>query len=489
MLRRHHAVLALVAAASSACSSAVETSDVASSEDALLSAPDLIAVGSLSGNVSDLSSETAAALENGIAGNLFGGVGSGLAYAGGNVFLGLPDRGPNAQSYDAAIDETASYVDRVHKLKLKLKPNKSTEALPYQLNATLKKTTLLYSTSPLVYGTGAGLGVGNGAPALNKKKTFYFTGRSDNFDRNQLSTYPNNARLDPESIRVSRDGKSVFISDEYGPFVYEFARSSGKRLRAFSLPSKFAVPNLYPQGDVEISANTVGRVANKGMEGLAITPDGAALVGAMQSPLLQDGGTNGRFCRLVSIDVATGATHEYAYELTNIGSATKPKYPTISDIVAVNDHQFLVDERDGKGLGDDSAAAFKQVNLIDLTGATEVSGISGDASLAGTAVAKTLLIDVVSVLTSHGIAAVDIPAKLEGLAFGPDVVLGGASYHTLFIGNDNDFTGTVTDGHHPSGIDNPNRWFVFAIPGSSLPGFEPQLIGDVGEDGDDAGDE
>jgi len=74
--------------------------------------------------------------------------------------------------------------------------------------------------------------VGNGAPALNKKKTFYFTGRSDNFDRNQLSTFPNNARLDPESIRVSRDGKSVFISDEYGPFVYEFARSSGKRLRA-----------------------------------------------------------------------------------------------------------------------------------------------------------------------------------------------------------------------------------------------------------------
>ena len=31
-------------------------------------------------------------------------------------------------------------------------------------------------------------------------------------------------------------------------------------------------------------------LTNKGMEGLAITPDGKTLVGAMQSPLIQDGG-------------------------------------------------------------------------------------------------------------------------------------------------------------------------------------------------------
>jgi hypothetical protein len=36
---------------------------------------DLIAIGSLSGNDSDLSAETAAPLENGVAGNLLGGLG------------------------------------------------------------------------------------------------------------------------------------------------------------------------------------------------------------------------------------------------------------------------------------------------------------------------------------------------------------------------------------------------------------------------------
>ena len=52
------------------------------------------------------------------------------------------------------------------------------------------------------------------------------------------------------------------------------------------------------------------------MEGLAITPDGRTLVGAMQSPLAQDGGdVKGGVTRLITIDIKTGATHEYAYQL------------------------------------------------------------------------------------------------------------------------------------------------------------------------------
>ncbi len=43
----------------------------------------LIAIGSIAGHGADLSAETAGLLENGVPGNLFGGIGSGLAYAGG----------------------------------------------------------------------------------------------------------------------------------------------------------------------------------------------------------------------------------------------------------------------------------------------------------------------------------------------------------------------------------------------------------------------
>ena len=75
-------------------------------------------------------------------------------------------------------------------------------------------------------------------------------------------------------MRISNDGLKVYISDEYGPYVYEFNRLTGVRLRSFQLPSSFYVTNLSPVGATEISDNTCGRTANKGTEGLAITPDG-----------------------------------------------------------------------------------------------------------------------------------------------------------------------------------------------------------------------
>jgi len=429
-------------------------------------AVDLIASGSISGTYEDFAIETAAPLENGIPGNRLGGMGSGLAYAGGNTFLALPDRGPNAKAYNSAVDDTASYIVRFHTLNLSLAPSDAGSPLPFTLTPMLVNTTLLSSKTPLVYGTGAGVGLGSGAPALNAvDHTHYFTGRSDNFDPAESSTNPANARLDPEGIRVSNHGRSVFISDEYGPYVYEFDRESGRRIRAFTLPGKFAVSRLSSVGAEEISGNTSGRVANKGMEGLAITPDGRRLVGIMQNALIQDGGPT---VRIVSIDIGSGRTREYAYTLTT-GSG-------VSEILAVNDHQFLVDERDGKGLGDGSNAKVKQIFLIDLQGATDVSGVTGEANLAPHAVAKTLFLDVVAVLGAHGITTNKVPAKIEGLAFGQDVVMGGRVKHTLYIANDNDYNAVV------GGLDNPNAWFVFAFDDTDLPGFAPQQLKHEHED-------
>lgn len=387
----------------------------------------LLAVGRLSGSGFDLATQTAGPLENGVAGNVLGGLGSGLAWAGGNTFIATPDRGPNATSYNALVDDTTSYISRFQTLSMSLSANAAGSSFAYSLTPTLSKTTLLSSATPLVYGSGAGLGLGSGAPTLNAVNgTNYFTGRSDNFDPSLSSTNVNNARLDPEALRVSVDGKSIFVADEYGPFVYQFDRATGERMRAFALPENLAIKNLSAQGALEISGNTTGRVANKGMEGLAITPDGKTMVGIMQAPLEQDSAKN---VRIVTIDIATGATHEYAYKLTT-GSG-------VSEIVALNDHQFVVDERDGKGLGDGSTAVAKQLFKIDITGAQDVSGLSGDLSTK--AIPKTLFVDLVALLKAKGIAADKIPAKIEGMAFGEDITIDGLLTHTLYVANDNDF--------------------------------------------------
>ncbi|HKP59616.1 MAG TPA: esterase-like activity of phytase family protein [Polyangiales bacterium] len=467
--------LALALMAGCAAPTASDEALGASAAALTLAPPQLIAIGTLDGSGPDRSSETAAPLENGVIGNLLGGIGSGLEYLGGRTFLALPDRGPNALEYQTAVDNTTSYIPRFHTLRLSLRANRADAALPYTLTPQLLDTTLLYTRDALTYGSGKEVELGDGTPALNTRRLHYFSGRSDNFDPTKPSTFAGHGRFDPEGIRVSRDRRFVYITDEYGPFVYEFERSSGRRTRVFALPSEFASTQLNAVGDTEIELNTAGRVSNKGMEGLAITPDGRTLIGAMQSPLAQDGGVAARYLRLVSIDLRSGAIDQYAYELTNIGTAEKPKYPTVSEILAINDHEFLVDERDGKGLGDDSEAKYKRIYHVDLRAAQEVSDIFGEADLTGKAVAKTLYLDVVTALAAHGIAGTDVPAKLEGLAFGPDLRIGGVRKHTLFISTDNDFLPTLTDTAHPAGIANPNTFYVFAIDARSMPSVTADL--------------
>ena len=83
----------------------------------------LLAVGTLdqsrAGSFADLSGLTYK-LENGAPANLLGGFGSAITYASGNTFLALPDRGPNAVPFDAAIDDTASYINRFHTITMDL---------------------------------------------------------------------------------------------------------------------------------------------------------------------------------------------------------------------------------------------------------------------------------------------------------------------------------------------------------------------------------
>jgi hypothetical protein len=311
-------------------------------------------------------------LENGVRATELGGLGSAIAYAGRNTFLALPDRGPNAVEFDDDIDNTVSYINRFHTVSMDLEPNTG-GGLPFTLTPTLRATSLLWSVTPLVYGSGAGLGVGSGKPPLNNFLQHFFTGRSDNFDPNRNSGNPNDARFDTEGMRISNDGLRVYISDEYGPYVYEFDRILGVRLRAFQLPSMFFVSTLSPQGAVEIADNTSGRVANKGMEGLAITPDGKTLVGIMQNALIQDaneGGAAANLLRIVTMDIRCGCTtHQYAYLLTT-GSG-------VSEIVALNNHEFLVDEHDGHGRANGDKAKVKQLFKIDLNGAVDISNMDG----------------------------------------------------------------------------------------------------------------
>lgn len=258
---------------------------------------------------------------------------------------------------------------------------------------------------------------------------------------NGLAPSPTNVlgrSFDPEGFVVNPKTGNFLVSDEYGPSLYEFNRQ-GELQRVFQTPTNLlprnagtGTPNFA--GD---TGNTAGKRTNRGFEGLAISADGKFAFAMLQSAMLDEGAGDGVFNRIVKFDITTGkAVAQYAYKMEGSNQGRG-----ISALVALNETEFLVLERNNRGVGvpdGNLASPNKKVFEIDLTGATDVSGIDLDAPGASfTPVTKTAsaLID----LAANTLAALGnrSPEKWEGLAIGPQLADGD---YLILAGTDNDFS-------------------------------------------------
>ena len=233
------------------------------------------------------------------------------------------------------------------------------------------------------------------------------------------------ARFDPEGIRVGPNG-TIFVSDEYGPSIVELNRQ-GKVVHRIPVTADFAIANP--------------------------SPDGGTLFGIMQNALIQDHaltpslGRQSVYTRILKVDLATGNTEEYVYPLVaaNRGQG-------VSEILAINDEELLVLERDNLSRLQSPPAdpTRKQIWRINLDGATDVSDTilpaTGALPAGVQAVSKDLFIDLLD--PDYGLFNT-IPEKLEGLTWGPDLPDG---RHLLYVISDNDLTPTLA-----------TRIFAFAI--------------------------
>jgi hypothetical protein len=362
-----------------------------------LAAPAYVNSLTIPGNTLDLSGGTT--VNNGRFGAF-----SGLYYLPSvNQWFGLSDRGPGGGTLD--------YNTRLQRFSLDV--DKTTGAIS---NFQIQQTILFRKGSAYLNGL---------APA-------------------SASTLGNS--FDPEGIVVLPRSGNFLVSDEYGPSVYEFTRG-GQFIRSFAVPS-----NILPKssGSTDYLASpkpgtlTSGREGNRGLEGLAVSPDGRYAFAMLQNGVITDGNSSGssfarsEYTRILKYDVDSGnVVGQYAYKL-----ASNAQGRGISEIVALDDHRFMVIERNNRGVGVSSTLASpdKNIFMIDLAGASDVSAVDlttplGAGIIPVTKSSKFIDLDFNTIAAFNNIS----PEKWEGLAVGPQ--LDDGSY-LLLTGTDNDYSVT-----------------------------------------------
>ncbi|MDX2118535.1 MAG: esterase-like activity of phytase family protein [Planctomycetota bacterium] len=386
----------------------------------------LFASASVPGDAKDKSTLSGESMP-GYPNDLFGSWGSAITYLWkNNLYIAVSDRGPQ--------DGKARWQTRMHFITI-TPPEKAGGELKIELQDTQLLRDL--RDKPF-WGSSAAIDAGLRAKAIDAR------------------------RLDPESCREGRDG-SLWVADEYGPHIDRFD-AKARRYDRIGVPDKFRIqkPNADPEKELPPS-NTSGRQPNRGFEGLAINPYGSKLFAIPQSPLIQDGALNdkneriGKNIRMLQIGVETGdewgKTAEYVYPLEDAKLG-------VSEILAVNSRQFLVLERDGKA---GAEAKVKRLYLIDIEGASDVSNV---AALPSDALPeeikparKTLFLDLLD--PKFNLAGADMPEKIEGLTWGPEI----DGKLSLLVTSDNDLDPKQ-----------PTRLWMFTIDKSDLPDYAPQII-------------
>ena len=221
------------------------------------------------------------------------------------------------------------------------------------------------------------------------------------------------ADFDIESVRIDKNGNKWF-GEEFGPFLVKTNAAGQVLRREVSLPGVFAPENPF------LGGGTPNLGSSRGFEGMAINAAGDRLYTLLEGTVAGDPAKSLRINEFnVDTESYTGANWRYRLETagTNIG-----------DMTAIDDHTFLVIERNGD-TATSGGTPFKRIFKIDIND-VDANGY----------VRKTLLVDLMNILDPN-----DLDRDGSTLFTFPYVTIESVlmlDANTLLVINDNNYPGT-----------------------------------------------
>ena len=220
------------------------------------------------------------------------------------------------------------------------------------------------------------------------------------------------ADFDIESVRKDKNG-NYWFGEEFGPFLVKTDATGVVTKREVSLPGVFAPQNPF------LGGGTPNLNSSNGFEGMAINAAGDRLYTLLEGTVAGDPAKTLRINEF-NVDTESYTTRSWRYLLEAAGT-------NIGDMTAINDHEFIVIERNGLTLTS-GGTPFKRLYRIDI------NELDANGN-----VRKTLLVDLTNIadpddLNRDGSTVFTFPyVTIE------DVLLLDAN--TVLVINDNNYPG------------------------------------------------
>jgi len=158
------------------------------------------------------------------------------------------------------------------------------------------------------------------------------------------------ADFDIEAMRKDKNG-NLWFGDEFGPMLLK-TDANGKVLR-----SEIVLPGVQSPQSPYLAGGTPNLGRSSGFEGMAINQAGDTLFTLLEGTVTGDAARSLRI-NAFNVDREAYTGDQWLYQLDTLGT-------NIGDMTAINDHEFLVIERNNN-TATTAGAPFKKIFKIDL---------------------------------------------------------------------------------------------------------------------------